>query len=88
MRRSRYSLLVDGDAHIVFVIDQCRPDCLSVANDAENVVGDLVRLGIDVDRYRIIYRDSTGTWDGMDTRAAGDRCLQWYGIVLWRSGSA
>jgi hypothetical protein len=65
--RSAYDLTVDGEQHIAFVVDTGHETCRSVTNDAENVVADLVRLGIDVDRYRIIYRDSGGTWDGIDT---------------------
>jgi hypothetical protein len=59
--RSAYDLTVDGEQHIAFVVDTGHETCRSVTNDAENVVADLVRLGIDVDRYRIIYRDSGGT---------------------------
>ena len=64
--RSAYDLTIDGERHIVFIVDTGHETRRSVTNDAENVIADLVRLGIDLDRYRIIYRDSGGTWDGID----------------------
>lgn len=35
----------------------------SVTNDADNVVDDLARAGLDLAAYRIIYRDTRGIWD-------------------------
>ena len=66
--RSSYDLTIDGEQKIVFVVDRNLPGRRSMTNDAENVVADIVAMGIDVDRYRLVYRDSCGTWDGLDTR--------------------
>ena len=46
---------------------------LSVTNDAERVIEDLVGLGYAVDRMVIVYRDTMGRWDQMVT--AGGRFL-------------
>ena len=40
---------------------------LSVTNDAERVIEDLVGLGYAVDRKVIVYRDTMGRWDQMVT---------------------
>ena len=44
----------------VFIIDQDKPGCLSVTNDAEAVVEAVCRH---YPGRRIIYRDTTGQWD-------------------------
>lgn len=42
----------------------------SVTNDIENVVEDIaVHEGIDPKLYTIIYRDSSGRWDGWNHRS-------------------
>ncbi len=61
--RSSYTWGIDGD--YVVIIDQ--GGSVSVTNDVEAVIADLVTQGIDVDSKRVVYRDSTGTWDGMRT---------------------
>jgi hypothetical protein len=35
----------------------------SVTNDAANIFAKLIGWGLDLDAHRVIYRDSTGTWD-------------------------
>lgn len=62
-RRADYTWEDDGE--IVRVIDQ--NGRLSVTNDAENVIADLVKLGVPVDDRRVIYRDSDGEWCGLLT---------------------
>jgi hypothetical protein len=41
----------------------------SVTNDIDNVVADIAEFeGVDALQYTIVYRDSTGRWDGWDPR--------------------
>jgi hypothetical protein len=37
----------------------------SVTNDIEYVLQDIQDSGIDIYNYRIMYKDSTGIWDGI-----------------------
>jgi hypothetical protein len=69
---------VDGEQKIAFVVDRNLPGHRSVTNDAENVVADIAAMGTDVDRYRLVYQDSCGTWDGLDTR--GGKFIGFYAI--------
>jgi hypothetical protein len=57
--RSVYSSAVHGNVIAITDHDGAR----SVTSDAENVIGDLVRQGFDLSRYRVIYRDARGIWD-------------------------
>ncbi|KAA1015946.1 hypothetical protein FVF58_00910 [Paraburkholderia panacisoli] len=61
--RSTYSYTIEEE--FVCIIDHDRGR--SVTNDAANVIADLVAAGIDVAKYRIIYRDTAGIWDLMCT---------------------
>ena len=41
---------------------------VSVTNDIENVIAEICRLEkIDKEQFMIVYRDSSGQWDGFDT---------------------
>lgn len=58
MKRSSYTE-IGATSGSVFIVDDCRPDCPSVTNDAERVVTEcLAKYG----ERRIIYRDSDGQW--------------------------
>lgn len=48
---------------VVAVEDLCRPNCLSVTNDAEHVVKTMLDLGLDL--RRVVYLDQLGVWDGL-----------------------
>jgi hypothetical protein len=61
--RSTYSYTIEEDFVCIIDHDKGR----SVTNDAENVIADLIAAGIDVARYRVIYRDTAGIWDWMCT---------------------
>lgn len=66
MRRAIYTWgLVPG---IVWIVDACHDAVPTVTNDAERVISDLVRLGVDVDHNRVVYRDSEGRWDELVVR--------------------
>lgn len=49
---------VNYDKEIVYIIDD--EIGMSITNDAENVV---MKINNSFPNYRIIYRDTTGTWD-------------------------
>ena len=58
--RADYTYTVEGS--IIAIIDL---DSKSVTNDMENILDDIrAKLG-DVAGYAVIYRDSTGRWDGV-----------------------
>ena len=74
MIRARYTFERVGD--VVFIVD-C-DDGKSVTNDADAVIRDLRERGIDVDRVVIVYRDTMGMWDQLQTKRgafAGFRSL-------------
>ena len=56
--RAVYSCTIHGD--VIALVDHCQGK--SVTNDAEHVIADLA-AHFDLTRYRVIYRDSFGTWD-------------------------
>lgn len=64
-RRAEYTWRLEGD--VLVLIDKNQGG-LSVTNDAEAVIQDLVRLGYNVDALRIIYRDTEWRWDGLLTK--------------------
>ncbi len=41
---------------------------MSVTNDAENVVAELLEAGHDLKSNRVLYRDSEGIWDELRVR--------------------
>lgn len=57
--RAVYSFTVENG--VICIIDH--DEGKSVTNDAENVIADLVKQGIDVDTQPVIYRDTRGIWD-------------------------
>jgi hypothetical protein len=63
---------------VVWIIDRDEIGAASVTNDVERVIRDLQALAVDVDAQPLVYRDSTGRWDQIETRAgrfAGFRSL-------------
>lgn len=56
--RAVYSCTTYGD--VIAIIDHCQGK--SVTNDAESVIADLAAR-FDLSKYRVIYKDSLGTWD-------------------------
>jgi 3-mercaptopyruvate sulfurtransferase SseA len=61
MNRSKYVFEQEGSFVFIEDLDEGK----SVTNDVENVVRDLAEEGIDVDRSIIVYKDTSGTWDGI-----------------------
>jgi len=59
--RSDYDYRVDGDVIAITDNDKGR----SVTNDLVNVLADLAGEGIDLSQYKIMYRDTSGIWDGI-----------------------
>lgn len=57
--RAVYSRTVHGS--VIAIVDHNGPR--SVANDAGNVIADLIAQGFDLSRYQVIYQDTRGTWD-------------------------
>lgn len=57
--QASYTWQIDGD--YLVIIDQDGP--VSVTNDVEAVIADLVEEGVNVDSKRVLYRDSEGLWD-------------------------
>jgi uncharacterized protein YchJ len=58
MLRAKYDAYIKNE--IIYVEDTCEPATRSVTNDAEQVVGDVVkRFG----NYPIKYKDTEGRWD-------------------------
>lgn len=64
--RAVYSCTIHGDVIAIFDHNQGK----SVTNDAENVIADLAAR-FDLSRYRVIYRDSLGTWDQLLVDSTG-----------------
>lgn len=64
--RAVYSCTIHGD--VIAIVDHCQGK--SVTNDAENVIADLAAR-FDLSRYRVIYRDSLGTWDQLLVDSTG-----------------
>jgi hypothetical protein len=57
-----YTLTIEGN--VLCCVDIKRG--ISITNGAEAVVADLAaHITADFDQYRIIYRDTTDTWDGI-----------------------
>ncbi len=74
MTKAVYSwAVVDG---VICVTDENGPR--SVTNDAEAVIADLARKGVDLASMPVVYRDTEGTWDQLvveDGRFDGFRLL-------------
>ena len=67
--RSQYDYKVI--AGVLCLVDSDDPGARSVTNDAEQLVPELHALGLLPPGRRLIYRDSTGTWDEMLVREGG-----------------
>ena len=67
MSRARYTIQTIDN---LIVILDANDGAKSVTNDADNIVQDLVRLGHNVDRKVIVYRDTMGNWDQITTNSA------------------
>lgn len=66
MQRAHFTLEVVHGLGAIVVQDKDGP--VSVTNDAESVVADIVSfLGpvVDLGKFRIVYCDSDGRWDGI-----------------------
>jgi hypothetical protein len=63
--RADYTVTLHDD--VIAIVDLNLGN-VSVTNDAEWVIRDLVAMGHKVDRMRVIYRDSAGQWDRMATK--------------------
>lgn len=63
--RSSYTIRTPEDGYLGIIDNDLGGR--SVTNDAENVIADLVKAGIDLSKTRVLYRDSCGAWDGLAT---------------------
>lgn len=62
-RMDKYKGKVD-----VITIKDLNLGSVSVTNDIENVIEDICRLEkVDKEQFMIVYKDSSGQWDGFDT---------------------
>lgn len=57
--RADYDYTVEDG--LICIVDNDRGP--SVTNDVHEVIGDLMRDGLDLAKLRVIYRDSMGIWD-------------------------
>lgn len=78
--KSDYGYVIDQK--ILFIEDRDLGN-RSVTNDIENVLSDIIESeknneGFLLDNYSIIYRDSSGSIDGVETR--DNRFLRFYSI--------
>jgi hypothetical protein len=64
-KRSDYTWRL-AEPDVIVILDK-NLGGLSVTNDADNVVQDLVEAGNDVDKLHLVYRDSIGRYDLMIT---------------------
>ena len=74
----------------VLAIEDLNLGNVSVTNDIENVVADISRLEkLKAEDYMIVFKDSTGHWDGWDSSKQQFVLLgmdNWYdAIELWIS---
>ncbi len=73
--RADYTYTVEGSVIAIVDLDQ---GSKSVTNDMENVLNDIrAELG-DLAGYAVIYRDSTGRWDGV--RQVGQLSIEFYSL--------
>jgi hypothetical protein len=64
--RARFTAeLVDDD--LIVVVDLDLPNTKSVTNDAERVVATIADY-VTIGKRQIVYRDSSGRWDGIAVR--------------------
>jgi len=68
MPRASYSYQIVGQ--VIAIIDH--NEGRSVTNDVRNVLADLKQAGLNLCVYRVIYRDTLGTWDEICTDPRGD----------------
>lgn len=65
--RAKYSAgLEPGDCPVIWVEDEFEQGCMSVTNDAERVVAEVVKLYGD---HPIVYEDTMGRWDQLRHKA-------------------
>lgn len=65
MARASFVWELAGDVLLIFDQNLGGP---SVTNDIEQVLARIAACGVDLDKRRIIYRDSEGRWDRVATR--------------------
>lgn len=71
-----YEISVYKGINVISIQDQ-GGEFMSVTNNIENVVDDIAKLElIDPVKYKVIYRDSLGIWDGWDTK---EQIFYWLG---------
>lgn len=64
--RARFNLVVDANRMVIEIVDVL--GVKSVTNDAEAVIEGIASLGIAVDDYTIVYRDTMCVWCGLKTK--------------------
>lgn len=64
--RARFNLVVDADRMVIEIVDML--GIKSVTNEIEAVIEDIAAIGIAVDDYAIVYRDTMCVWDGVRTK--------------------
>jgi hypothetical protein len=67
-RRPRAAYDWDIDKDVLWIEDL--GGAKSVTNDMGNILQDLIRAGVNLPKYRIMYKDSDGTWDGVRIQVA------------------
>ncbi|HET6558089.1 MAG TPA: DUF6011 domain-containing protein [Prolixibacteraceae bacterium] len=66
--RAEYDYGIQGE--VIWIVDN--GGLKSVTNDMENILADIIREEeIDLCRYKIMYQDSMGIWDGVRIGSSG-----------------
>ena len=70
------------------VIEDLNMGSISVTNDIENVINEISAIEkVKAEQYMIVYKDSTGQWDGYDSTTNKFESLReetWFdAIALW-----
>lgn len=73
--------LWEHDGHKFIIIEDLDKGNRSVTNDITNVIGEIaLKEQIDPMNYHIIYKDSSGMWDGYDWKKLDFiplQCITW-----------
>lgn len=67
MAKASYSYVIDRISGRKVILINDRNGRMTVTNDIENIVDEIViKENLDIKEYLVVYKDSTGVWDGYD----------------------
>lgn len=68
MAKSDFTYKIFSDERVISIVDLDKGN-MSVTNNIENVVKEIAdEANVRISHFKIIYRDSSGIWDGYDPR--------------------